>query len=217
MIEHWYHVYADGNWHEPVCDHYQSLIESDMDGCLHISAVGSPAGCAEIEDFFGTKRDDEFDFEFYESRNDHWEQTTLNLLRGDLVPDYLDDDDIVFYAHSKGSAHASTWNTTWRNTMRHFAFTHWREMTAPLLANQADVSSIWWISEAYNPRPHPQGNYWFARVDYLRTLPPPSLEDRFGAEWWVGQNRPRVYDPYPGSAGGSLHWEHEGFECPLCP
>lgn len=141
-----------------------------------------------------------------------WEQGTLNRLIADLPK--MRDDDVVFYAHTKGAANPSEWNTSWRRTMQHFTITHWREMVVSLATH--DMAGCWWISEAFHPNPHMQGSYWWARADYLKTLPSVSMDDRWKSELWPGQNNPRVYDAYPGSSGGSPMIGSPEFVCPLC-
>ena len=56
MLAHFYHVYADGAWQEPVAEHLAALEASGLGAALDYKAagvVGSPANCQEAIDALG--------------------------------------------------------------------------------------------------------------------------------------------------------------------
>ena len=203
MIRHFYNAYSHGP--TQYSEHMAALRSSGLlDECeMSVGLTGQPMAAA-----------------FLRASTEHtvvaedpkgWEQCTIAAMQSAL-PD-MADSDIVFYAHAKGSAFPSEFNDSWRKTMQHFNVDHWRTMVDALTDH--DIACIWWISANYHPHPHPQGNYWWARAGYLKTLPPVSMEDRWKAELFVGQGAPRVFDAYPGSAANA-HVGLPGFECELC-
>ena len=218
MIHHWMHLYAAGAWKEPLNEHLDALQGSGLGSTLFMQnsmirygVVGTYEQSHEAFQRLWAERSDEGKTRIIRSATG-FEQVTIAALQEDVQR--YDDDDLVLYWHTKGAANPSEWNTAWRRTMEHFTVTHWQEMTAALADH--DIACIWWISEEWHPNPHPQGNFWWARADYLKTLPLISTDDRWKAELWVGQANPRVYDAYPGSAGGSPLIGSPDFNCKLC-
>jgi hypothetical protein len=106
-------------------------------------------------------------------------------------------DGALLYFHTKGvSVPHSDLHRRWRNLMTREVIEDWR---ANLLAMDTnDVAGVGW---GYNfARPHFPGNFWMARMDWLRRLPDFTAYhhswqlQRFSCEAWIGSvPNPRVY------------------------
>jgi hypothetical protein len=63
------------------------------------------------------------------------------------------------------------------------------EHVVPLLRSNDAVGSWWHApSERTGPVGYFAGNFWWARIEFLRTLPSPIMDHRYGAEGWLGLN-----------------------------
>ena len=195
-IAHFYHVYADGEWLIPATEHFQSLDRYGLSSNIttYIGFVGDPTHCHEASKHLRKV----VSFHQLKQSASGWEQGTMQWIPT-IAPNY----DVVFYAHTKGSAVRGNEQDTWRRTMTYFNVKFWRMCLVAL--QQRDVAGIWWIPKAVHPAPHFQGNFWWARSDYIAKLPAIEWENRWQAELWLGQAEPTVYDMYPGSAGGNEH------------
>lgn len=111
----------------------------------------------------------------------------------------------VLYHHSKG---VSTPNQAdgWRRRMENVCVWGWNECVKAL-DRGADAAGAHWLTPERFPgviqTPFFGGTFWFAKSDYINTLPPlpdPTWENRYEAETWIGKGprRPRVVDFYPG-------------------
>src|SRR6202042_221283 len=115
----------------------------------------------------------------------------------------------ILYAHNKGSFHPINGagvneNTPWRQNMTEYLVTNWKDRIAEL--DVYDITAWRWLNPGtYSigenqqetiTHGHATGNFWWARADYLRSLPllPVKLteENRIEAEFWVGQHSPGV-------------------------
>jgi hypothetical protein len=98
-------------------------------------------------------------------------------------------DHAILYLHSKGISHPTPNQDDWRMMMQHYLIANWR-MAIDYL-DDYDVSTVNWRT---HPCPHPSGNFWWARTDYLRTLDADYLSttDRMTHEFWLGTKNPKV-------------------------
>lgn len=124
------------------------------------------------------------------------------------------DDARILYMHSKGSHSNSTYVSTWRDVLNHEMITKWEHCYN--LLDQYDVVGI---SDTHVIRSNSvitSGNFWWAKVKYLRTLPSPidstqyldkhhpnDPDYRYCFERWITTNNPKLYfsfnmnvDPY---------------------
>lgn len=126
------------------------------------------------------------------------EITTLNLLHAwaPSHPGWY-----VLYFHLKGVSHPDNPNTTWRLNMERHVLGNWRTCVLDLDSGHDAVGSYWLTPEEHPTliQHHPffGGTYWWAKSDYLATLPPlpaPEFVNRYEAESWIGSGprRPRV-------------------------
>lgn len=82
----------------------------------------------------------------------------------------------------------------WVDLMLYFNIYRWEE-TVQLLEKNHSIACVNWKLE---PSPHCEGNFWWAKSDYIRTLPypyplfmPPNKEiggAKTNGEFWIGKN-----------------------------
>lgn len=198
MIRHYYHLYADGQWQEPVAEHLAALATIDVPLDVTVGLVGSPDNRAAARDALAGLA-----VSRWVQADGGWEQVTLAALRADLA--YVHSGPVL-YAHTKGAHDPSPINVAWRHSMTRRVVAGWRECLDRLA--EVDVVGCHWLTRAAYPRlvdnPFFGGNFWWAHPDYLRHLPALDYDTRWDAEKWVGQGRPRVHDLLPGWPGFHL-------------
>lgn len=180
-----YHVYATGAWEEPLREFLDALDRAEFEGHLYLGVVGSPKEPI----LTGTRL-----HTLVTAADEGGEQVTLAAVR-EYAQIY---DGAVLYAHTKGAARDYALQRPWRREVTEQLILPWRENLAALEDHDV-VGSSWqdWDDE-------PSGflaNFWMARCDYIRTLPPPPAARRTAAETWIGMSsplaKPRVYDLAP--------------------
>ena len=194
-----YHLYASGQWEEPAHEYFDLLASSGLReelGVINLGVIGPPERRRVALAFC----ESQMDIQLVAQADAGWEQLTLNLLW-----DHRDAADAFCYFHTKGSAVQSEWNDIWRRSMAIGIIGHWREC-AEALENGMDLVGSHWLTPEKFPGddvyvPYFGGNGWWARADYIKTLPPPDMENRHRAEVWIGQNNPKVLDLAPGWPG----------------
>lgn len=200
MIRHYYHVWADGAWEEPVYEHATALDLSGLDSDITIGVVGADWRRIAVMVAFGLA-----DTASYIEADEGWEDVTLAALWDDA---HDHPDDLFLYCHTKGAYHQSVSNTLWRQAMTARLVTDWHECVD--LLREHDAVGCHWLDGGTREDPYMifAGNFWWATGSYLATLPEPvAWHDRYEAERWVGRGQPRAYDRLPGnpSYGNALH------------
>lgn len=192
MIRHYYHVYADGTWQDPVAEHLSALAGSALWPHITVGIVGGKTNRARVREALSVVPVDA-----WVEADTGWEQVTLAALRRDLTRGIGGP---VLYAHTKGASDSSLINVTWRRSMTRRVVGGWRNC----LDHLADVDAVGchWLTPAEYPTlvesPFFGGNFWWANTDYLRTLPPLRRDTRWDAESWIGLGDPTVHDLLPG-------------------
>lgn len=130
-----------------------------------------------------------------------FEYKTLLTLHQDACSDVFD---IGFYFHTKGITRIEPTVRDWRLYMEYFLLERWHEAVSALQSGVC-LYGVNWVEDASTGGEHPQiapphfaGNFFAARADYLRSLPPPSRDADFAEyEFWVGQNigKPQAKKP----------------------
>lgn len=197
LLHAYYHLYADGEWRDPVDEYLAALADSGLAGCLdslRVGMVGSPL--ARRAAWLHLRADSPVRPTLLASAGAGWEQVTLSVLHGDAA---FMDDAWVMYAHTKSASDPSDINVAWRTSMVHDVVTNWRACVGWL-----------WDNDAVGPhRIHPPhgggyfgGNFWWATADHIRSLDPPLNGVRWDAEHWIA-SRPdaRLHDVRPGWPG----------------
>jgi hypothetical protein len=198
-LAHFYHVYADGVWQEPALDHLEALVRSgllDRLDEMYLGIVGRPELRKQVRHRLPGVVVAESDT--------GWEQVTLRELHGYALNETAN----VFYAHTKGASSQTPLAEGWRVSMTHDTVTRWRECVEGL--ERSDAAGPFWL-KSQDPlhAGHDHffaGNYWYARSEYLRTLPTVENEHRYQAEGWIGLGNPSVTSLRSGLAWYDNFW-----------
>lgn len=186
MIRVYFHVAGMNHYREIVAELAGMIDASGLyDHATELRAM--TVGSADVSHLFGDKWGVEVgslvldDFEFPTLQELH--RTALEFPH-----------DHYLYIHTKGASQPGRrrkHRETWRRYMAYFVISRWQECVS-LLANYNAVGTDWLDSAKWHTR-HFAGNFWWARGDYLATLPIPqkSLGEnqkgvRYGAELWIG-------------------------------
>lgn len=179
-LKHFYHIYADGEWWEPVEEHLEALKTSGLGAekgfSLSVGLVGSDGNTATVRELLNSRC---IPWREIGSSREGWEQVTLNV----LARESHTSTGFVFYAHTKGASAPSRFKTAWRQRMTYYTVTCWREALASLETHHAygchwmQLQNSWLFG----------GNFWWTRMSHLRLLPPPGTHSRWVAEGWIGQ------------------------------
>jgi hypothetical protein len=206
VLAHFYHVWADGAWQDPLTEHLAALEASGLGAALDVRAagiVGSPANCQAAITALGPG------WQIAVTADAGYEDVTLRALHAFAALDGK-----AFYAHTKGASDPSRRNALWRQRMTCACTGDW-ELIAEALDDFDCAGPHWLTAQEYWGCASPPwrawfgGNFWWARLDYLRHLPVPDGGDRYAAERWIGDTAtPRVLDLMPGRPQDGLdEWE----------
>jgi hypothetical protein len=193
-LYHFYHIYADGNWHEPVHEHAKALVTSGLSKSLNKFYIGISGESTEPLNVFhqyGLKP------ELVAQEPETWEQLTLK----ELWKFSKENSGYVLYAHTKSAANYTEINIPWRKDMCFHNVIGWRDCVQ-YLDDNVDIVGAHYIDEQKEHGPTGQrffgGNYWWANLEYIRKLPDLSNENRWAAEVWIGQGNHTMMDLCPG-------------------
>ncbi len=180
-LTHFYHVYADGDWLEPVTDHFDALVRfglaAELTSC-HVGYVGSPANIATAK---LTVESCMPDYLVCAEAAEGFEQVTLDPLYA-WVQDH---DGLVSYAHTKGAANYASVNLLWRRSMEFYNFVEWHRPVEVLTTGGKSIAGCHWMSSGAGGMFG--GNYWWTHCELLRQNVPPDHSSRHAAEHWLGQ------------------------------
>lgn len=111
-------------------------------------------------------------------------------------------DGLVLYLHTKGVTKGGLSIDDWRACMLYWTVERWRECADKLLKGYDVVG----ITRCETPKPHYQGNFWWAKTSYLRTLDDvrkiefvkavDNQGERHKAEFWVLSKPGKFYEAY---------------------
>lgn len=184
---HWYHIYADGQWTEPVAEHMAALQSSglldELSG-IYLGVVGTDENrAAAVQAVKDVAPDAQVEVEAPFA----WEQISLSRLRriANRTEGYY------LYAHTKSAFNTTPLNINWRKSMEFYNVIKWRDAIG-FLADVSTVGCHWCQDKFWG------GNYWWAKSSYLRGLPEPKMINRWNAEEWIGTNEPTIHDMNPG-------------------
>ncbi len=121
----------------------------------------------------------------------------------DMLRDYAKDNDgVVLYLHTKGVSRTGPSIDDWRAAMLYWMVERWKECVDKLLKGFDVVG----YTKCDRPLPHFQGNFWWAKTSYLRTLDDvrnikfvksvSNQGERHKAEFWILSKPGRFYEPY---------------------
>lgn len=181
-----FHVWADGAWQQPVED-FLASVESN---CLrptgkYIGLVGTDENRAAVAAAMPG-------WKVITEATEGYTQVTLTALREFAL---AGNNGYVLYAHNKGAMNNTPFNAAWRRTMFKYCIEDWEDVV-PLL-DDYDAAGCFWMTPAEFPTmtfdpnlPAPRhfaGEVWWARLDWLRQLPPLRTDNRWQSEPWIAE------------------------------
>jgi hypothetical protein len=191
-IYHFYHVYADGKWKDPVTEHIDALTKYGLYDSLDkmfIGFVGHYDNISEVKQYLKSK----IDYEIIEEQTTGWEQVTLEHLKNYSEKNL---NDCIIYAHTKSSSDPSSINISWRKSMTYYNIVKWKECLNNL--NNVDTVGCHWVSNM-GINGIWGGNYWWATCRYVSKLPLLEYNNRHDAEEWIGSIKEKsIHDMNPG-------------------
>ena len=129
-----------------------------------------------------------------------FEMSTLKLMQSDL--NNYADDELIFYAHTKGVSRPESeqvFTTHWRESMQDICLRLIQSGYKPKTAVGGFLlqsSHFKTLVPDFGDYDFFGGNFWIARVDFLKTLPEVDLTaDRFFAERWIGMTHAELESP----------------------
>jgi hypothetical protein len=202
LLHHFFHVYADGKWQQPVAEHIDALEDGGLMVQLltmHVGLVGQPGNVAAVHQYLANRG---VTYGTCAVAETGYEQVTLDPLYqfARTTGGY------VLYTHTKGASRDDKIDTPWRRSMEFYNVVDWTRPVAALDAGATIAGCHWirgnpeierlaeaWKNRELNPPGHDAvggmfgGNFWWANLDAVRRNCPPSHESRFAAEHWLGQ------------------------------
>lgn len=188
-LHHFYHVYADGNWAEPVTEHCDALRRFGLFDALdswHVGFVGSPSNVEAVRATLDTLAPG---YDVAAVAESGWEQETLEPLWKWCQAN----DGAVLYCHTKGASRADPIDRPWRRCMTYEVVVNWQRPVQLLEAGAVAAGSHWMTAAEsiagpdYGVSGMFGGNFWWARCESVRVNCPPGRGSRFEAEHWLGQ------------------------------
>jgi hypothetical protein len=189
MINHFYHIYADGQWQDPVDEHINALKEYELIDSINSFNIGMVGSETNRELVKHKLQEYDVDFSVVAEENSGWEQVTMNK----LYEFSQTNEGLIFYAHTKGSHDPSQINLAWRKSMCYFNVVKWKDIPNYFQDYDVDTIGCHWCKNSFWG-----GTYWWAQASYVSSLGYPLNDDRWQAELWIGQGSPKVIDLNPG-------------------
>lgn len=178
-MHHFYHVYADGDWFDPVGDHLEALRRNGLKDELqtfNIGFVGSSANIDKVHEFLQTHG---VKYVTVDEQPDGWEQVTLRHLET-FVKDH---EGPISYAHTKGAANYNPVNKPWRLSMEFHNFLYWHKPVHAINTGMY-LAGCHWIETP--TAKFFGGTYWWSSCEVLRQNDPLTYDTRHDAEHWIG-------------------------------
>lgn len=200
MIHHFYHIYADGQWLQPVSEHVRALKMGLYDNLntFAIGIVGSAENRYAVINYLNSEG---VAYEVYAEALNGWEQVTQIPMHEFCKKN----EGLILYAHSKGASDPSAVNIRWRRSMTWHNVIKW-ELAVEKLQDH-DLYACHWIQPLVSMPEHRKGNwmaagtFFWLRCEVLARFPKPALTHRHEAEGFLGygyaENPYRVWDCTP--------------------
>ncbi len=197
-IYHFYHLWVAGNeakWIEVLNEHIDSLIMSGLLNHVKMCFVGFVGRASAIKkaQLILSKRN--ITYVSVVETLTGFEQVTLSQ----ICKIVKDSDAYIVYCHNKGSYRCCKASDWWRQSMTLHIIHGWRKCIKYFALRDIDIVGTHWIcAQEYpglileNDTPFFGGNFWWAKISYLRSLDPLKTQTRFDAEKWIGTN-PHVH------------------------
>lgn len=198
-MHHFYHVYAAGNWQQPLIEHCHALTEYGLYNELDTFMVGFVGNDEQVKEARCVLDELTPNYQVCAIADEGWEQVTLNPLY-EFVQNHAGP---VSYAHTKGSSRNDPIDIPWRRMMEYHCFVDWRTPVAVVESGDAIAGCYWlpgatptgegvrWVngvpSGGIGPGGIFGGNFWWTTCELLRRNLPPDCSSRHAAEHWLGQ------------------------------
>lgn len=142
------------------------------------------------------------EFESYSERYSllsQFEHPTLRWLSEDAI--FMDDSDLVIYAHTKGISSSSPFNFgPWKDYLFHNIVDNYQENCEKLLNSDCDTAGVLFTECKEGTSVFYAGNFWIAKAAYIKKLgayddwldnyPHTDLfQQRYAAESWLGSKK----------------------------
>jgi hypothetical protein len=213
VIQHFYHIWAEGAWASPAEEHDHALEEARFPVKPKLGVTGA------VEDRYVVACwAKAHGWEIVAEADEGFEQLTVSAMRRWAMSG--EEQAAVLYAHAKGArTDLNGVNAHWRREMTARVVGEW-EVCVRLLERHDAVGCGWRNAAEYPDIIFTEGsgvffgNFWWATRDYLRALPEPGLLNRYDAEGWVGLGHPDAVDMMPawihhfGPSGASIVAAH---------
>lgn len=200
MIHHFYHIYADGQWSQPVEEHIRALEVSGLGKELvnrisfdvaetikkpctfHIGIVGTPENRSQVKTWLSQR----VQYNICAEADSGWEQVTQ-------IPMWeysKTHEGLILYAHTKGAYSGIDVNVRWRRSMIYWNVIRWQDAVEQLKTHGA--VGCHWIQPLISMPEHTKGNWMFAgtffwtHCNLMRTWNKPALTHRHEAEGFIG-------------------------------
>jgi hypothetical protein len=190
-LYHFYHVYADGRWQEPLQEHFDTLIRFGLINNLksfNVGIVGNIDNRNIVKDFI---RNYNLNINFCNETDDGWEQETLDS----LYYHSKENDGLVLYTHTKTAVNYNDLHVRWRKSMEYYNVVRWSDCVNFLNNGHSGVGCY------YIPIPskldesmdgYYAGTFWWTHCKYIRNFPKVARGNRYDAEGWIGFLKPSV-------------------------
>ena len=185
-LHHFYHIYADGQWEEPVSEHIKALRKwslIDNLASFKVGIVGADHNRTAVIQYLINER---INFDVIAQADTGWEQVTQ-------IPMYnfaQSNDGYVLYAHSKGSSSPEQPNKSWRRSMTYYNVGQW-QIAVQKLNDGFDAVGQHWMRPSHHSVEHRGspffgGTFWWTSFEHIRKMLAPPVFNRHDAEGWIG-------------------------------
>lgn len=184
MIHHFYHIYADGQWEQPVEEHLRALKLGLYDNLtsFNVGIVGSPENRNKVKWFLSLH----CKHTVIAEADSGWEQQTQ-------IPMWefaQNNEGLILYCHTKGAHDPNEVNVRWRRSMSYWNIIRWQDAVEQLKTHGA--VGCHWIEPLISMPEHKYGNkmmagtFFWTHANLMRTWPKPALTHRHEAEGFIG-------------------------------
>lgn len=188
-IHAWFHVYADGNWRQPIDDYLDALTRFGLREQLTSLNIGFHGDATNIERVETYLQLIGLQYNVVAREDYGWEQVTLTALHEWCRTH----EGYVSYAHTKGAGYDRPVQASWRRGMLYNMIVRWKVCVSSLDGGAKVVGShyrraapsiadpAWGWSGMFC------GNFWWTKAEVLRHNVLPTYRSRLDAEHWLFQ------------------------------
>jgi len=205
-IYHFYHIWADGQWKDPVSEHIEALTMSNLINNIYsfnIGIVGTKENREMVKSYLNEKN---IKFNVCKEVDSGYEQETLDEISNLEYINNLDENAYILYAHAKGSSNTENFEKEWRKALTHNLIIKWEDCVK-LLADNTIVGNQYTTQHNIAQIPitvaYPKGktlikhgmyngNFWWSHLKNIQKLgktikikKPDGTYDRGSAETWI--------------------------------